>query len=158
MEYTEQKIIKKLYIKIAAKIGSPNIYAFRWESDLLMITNSGYAVEYEIKLSLSDFKADFKKKGSIKSYDRDADWKSRISYNSKSDDLLSGKGSNRFYYVCPEGLIPIEEIPDYAGLIYVTDRYIKIIKKAPLLHKNKDWKTIINKINVSNYHKLFNKL
>ena len=39
----------------------PNIYAFDWECDMLAITRSGYAIEYEIKDTYSDFKADFTK-------------------------------------------------------------------------------------------------
>ena len=39
-----------------------NLYVFEWESDFLLKTKSGYWYEAEIKISLSDFKADFKKK------------------------------------------------------------------------------------------------
>lgn len=40
-----------------------NLYVFDWESDFLLKTKSGYWYEAEIKISLSDFKADFKKEG-----------------------------------------------------------------------------------------------
>ena len=39
-----------------------NLYVFEWESDFLLKTKSGYWYEAEIKISLSDFKADFEKK------------------------------------------------------------------------------------------------
>jgi len=39
-----------------------NVYLFRWESDFLSVTKEGLVYEFEIKLSKSDFKADFKKK------------------------------------------------------------------------------------------------
>lgn len=42
---------------------------------------------------------------------------------------------NRFYYACPPGIIPQEELPGYAGLIHVTDGGAKMIKQAPFLHK-----------------------
>lgn len=37
----------------------PNIYIGSWEADILEITKSGYTYEYEVKISKSDFKADF---------------------------------------------------------------------------------------------------
>jgi hypothetical protein len=38
-----------------------NSYVFNWECDFFSISNSGYAYEIEIKVSRSDFFADFKK-------------------------------------------------------------------------------------------------
>jgi hypothetical protein len=46
------------------------------------------------------------------------------------------KCPNQLYYACPEGLIKPEEVPDYAGLIYIS-HYAKVIKKAPYIHKRK---------------------
>lgn len=41
---------------------APNIFLWSsFESDFVRVTKSGYGIEYEIKLSRSDFKADFKK-------------------------------------------------------------------------------------------------
>ena len=43
---------------------------------------------------------------------------------------------HRFYYACPEGLIKKDEIPEYAGLYWVTEKGTLIMKKqAPILHK-----------------------
>ena len=58
------------------------------------------------------------------------------------------KISNRYYYVCEEGLIKPEEVPEYAGLIYVYSelKYVsgdilpgcmEEIKPAPLLHRER---------------------
>lgn len=45
---------------------------------------------------------------------------------------------NSLYYACPENLIKIEEVPPYAGLIYVQDNHDCIlVKKAPYIHKTK---------------------
>src|SRR5690606_2196554 len=48
---------------------------------------------------------------------------------------------NRFYFACPKGLIKPEEVPDYAGLIYVPEEFMSQpcyeVKKAPFLHKVK---------------------
>ncbi len=38
-----------------------NSYIFGWESDYFGISKSGYIYEIELKISRSDFKADFKK-------------------------------------------------------------------------------------------------
>lgn len=46
------------------------------------------------------------------------------------------KCPNQLYYACPEGLIKPEEVPEYAGLIYIS-HYAKVIKKAPYIHKRK---------------------
>lgn len=46
------------------------------------------------------------------------------------------KCPNQIYYACPEGLIKPEEVPDYAGLLYMS-HYITVIKKAPYIHKRK---------------------
>jgi len=102
----------------------PNVYLYFWESDLIYITNDDYVYEYEIKLTKGDFKADAKK-----------ETKHRI--------LAHQGGPRLFYYVCPHGLINKDEVPEYAGLIYVSynnllktkilnKKYtIKIIKQAP---------------------------
>lgn len=39
-----------------------NLYVFHWESDMLIKTRSGYWYEVECKISLADFKNDFKHK------------------------------------------------------------------------------------------------
>src|SRR5271157_2571610 len=36
---------------------APNVYLYEWESDLFSVTKAGYAHEFEIKISLSDFRA-----------------------------------------------------------------------------------------------------
>jgi len=97
-----------------------NVYFFKNETDFLVIRKSGLMIGCEIKCSLSDFKADFKK--------------------SRHQGLLDGSEDleNYFYYVCPENLIPLELIPNYAGLLYVTESgWIREIKKAPKLHSKK---------------------
>lgn len=50
-------------------------------------------------------------------------------------DLEKKHIPNRFYYACPEGLIKKEDVPVYAGLIWVKDGWAKIIKQAPFMIK-----------------------
>ena len=40
----------------------PNVLLGSYEADFIMITKSDYLIEVEIKISISDFRADFKKK------------------------------------------------------------------------------------------------
>jgi hypothetical protein len=93
------------------------------ECDVLTISRSGFATEYEIKRTRSDFFADFKKPKHIQ--------------------MRRGNGGqlSRFYFVCPQDLISIDDIPKYAGLIYVTKKYGRLqsieIRKAPKLKASK---------------------
>ncbi len=107
-------------------IAIPNFFYGMWEMDVFLLRPSGHVYEYEIKISKSDFKADFNKNCGGKL---------------KHDNISAGTGRcNRFYFVVPDSLIAIEDCPKHAGLIYFTDgKYgrLNIVKAAPLLHKNK---------------------
>lgn len=135
------------------------LYVFGWESDKLLQTKSGYYYEFEIKVSRADFKNDFKHKKDKHAILRYSFDKSQ-EYLPKYFELLEKHPSgwyrghlesqkenyridrqpkpNYFYYAVPEGLILPDEVPEYAGLVYVNERgQIKIPKKAPCLHKDK---------------------
>lgn len=122
-EYNEEKIIEILTdnSQSSAKYKIPNLFIFKWESDYIAYTQSNYCYEVEIKISKADFKHDFTKIS-----------KHKVLKNEKKTNK-----PNYFYYAVPEGLIDVSEIPVYAGLIYVDGRRIKIIKEAPMLHKEK---------------------
>ncbi len=129
-----------------------NLYIFNWECDVFSVTKTGYSYELEIKISRSDFKADFKK-DKHKIFNN---WKKGYyAYglgrrgwgfdNAEYSILSSGKityqtCANKFFYVVPEGLIKEDEVPDYAGLIYCNEDFggsYKTIKQAPFIHKDK---------------------
>jgi len=99
-----------------------------FEADVLGVTLSRMVTEVEVKISMSDFKADFKKTAKHL----------RLSFPDKAD-FINACIPNRFYYACPEGLIPIGKIPGYAGLIYVNgiSGEAELIKLAPILHHKK---------------------
>lgn len=45
---------------------------------------------------------------------------------------------NKFWYCCPTGIIPIHEVPEYAGLYYFDHNLrMTVKKKAPFIHKEK---------------------
>ena len=130
------KITKKFLRHISwwNQIIIPNFY-LNWEMDIFRMVPTGYIYEYEIKISKSDFKNDFKKS---------------FGYSNKHEKLRNWKlDCNRFYFIVPENLIKIDEVPKYCWLIYFYETpkwwYFKTIKNAPFLHKekrNQDFKFI----------------
>jgi len=95
-------------------------HLFPHECDVLSILASGYVAEYEIKISRSDFRKDGQKRK----------W---LYFN----NLINKWIPNYFYYVCKEGLIKENEIPEFAGLIHIVDNSVIVVKKAVLIHKIK---------------------
>lgn len=150
-EWTEKKIQDKLKLHFLSqatkKYEITNLYVFNWESDYIAITRSGIFHEIEIKISRADFKNDFKNKEN----------KHMILESPKLFMTAPKPASlpNYFYYAVPEGLIKEEEIPDYAGLIYVQPWGIHIVKDAKKLH---DEKLDLNKLNLCDkfYYNMLN--
>lgn len=67
---TEYKIQTELRNKFDGhKYHLFNSYIYKWECDYFSISNSGYAYEVEVKLTKSDFKADFRKTDKHKKLD-----------------------------------------------------------------------------------------
>jgi hypothetical protein len=116
-----QRLIRSKYHQ-TSKIIIENIYFFSydWESDVFIVKNNGYIYEVEIKISLSDFKADLKK------VEKHRQLKEQ-----------SGFIPNKFFYCTPKGLLKLEDIPEYAGLIETDSLCTENTKEAPFLHKNK---------------------
>ncbi len=99
----------------------PNYTSANWfECDVFEVTAAGYFVEYEVKLTLNDFKADAKKR--------------RHSYGQATamkHSLLAAAdphGPSRFFFVTPPGLVAVEHresldpaavLPSWAGLIEI---------------------------------------
>lgn len=115
-----------------------------WECDGFELTESGYFREYELKLSVADFRADAKKC-------RIAGWREpNAGQREVKHHLLAAgdvRGPVEFYYVTPVGLLKPESLPAWAGLIELHDRgpghrpswrWIVVTKvKAPRLHSSK---------------------
>lgn len=110
-----------------------------WEADMLGITKTGYTVEFEIKLSKSDFKADANKGRDWSVVDGKA--VNQPINKLKELENKSDKGPNRFFYVLPNDLIEKVTLPDWAGLYVVYEYnnklYVKFKRKAKLLHRVK---------------------
>jgi hypothetical protein len=206
-----EKLIQKALFRLFSshEFKFTNTYFFNNESDFLSFLSSGFCYECEIKISRSDFKADFKKekhtihKGNeIKSnlflrkqgssISRNLSWEfcrqfpeliesneyisrrgrrddpeemvvdfhavtsSRIEFVSHDNKLIP----NKFFYVVPTGLISKEEVPEYAGLIYVDELgNCTKIKDGKFLHKDKlDPKRLFTKMYYSYERELQQKL
>ncbi|MBA4852051.1 hypothetical protein [Emticicia sp. BO119] len=93
--------------------------------DILIMSKKKLLTDIEIKISRSDFNRDFAK--------------TKHQYFSQGIET----GVNYFYFACPENLIKKHEVPSYAGLIYVNEKYVTVIKKAPRLHQNKAPESLI---------------
>jgi len=108
------------------------------ECDVISISKSNYIYEYEVKISKSDFKADFKKEKHKLMLEGIGVKERLIKENNNMVRDIWYLTPNYFYFVVPENLIPIEDIPQYAGLIYMNEKQeFETIKKAPLIHKEK---------------------
>lgn len=90
-----------------------------WECDIFEITEAGYFREYEIKLTLSDFRADAKKRADVDPIYRAVGFKNETI--TKHEALAAGYelGPRQFWYVAPVelGLRPL--LPPWAGLIEI---------------------------------------
>jgi hypothetical protein len=125
------------YIK-ALEFMVPNVYLKDYELDIFCLRPSGYVEEIEIKLTASDFKADFNKTVRLKSGDITPSGWNRIKPANKHEALQEGLlPTNRFSFLVPEELVDKCSIPDYAGLYTYKNGVIKKVKAGKLLHKNK---------------------
>ena len=136
-EDTIQKVLRYGFLSPnSIKYVMENLTVYKWESDTLLVTKSGYAYEIEIKISRADFKNDFKHKE-----------KKHLFLERKAGDLGAVLDDryrpNYFYYAVPEGLISPDELPDYGGLIYIHPLSswphfrVDNVKVATQLHKTK---------------------
>lgn len=150
-EWTEKKIADVLkqhfFAPNSKKYEITNLYVYGWESDYLAVMHSGLAYEVEIKISRADFKNDLNNKKDKHLLFEDGDMIGRFPKGSPMP--------NYFYYAVPEGLVKEEEIPSYAGLIYVQPWGIKIVKDAAKL-TDKKFDTESLKITDKFYYNMIN--
>lgn len=99
-----------------------NTFFYKWEADCLAFNDAGQTLEFEVKLSHADYKADLLK-------EKHSAFRCRFN--------TAERVPTKFYYVCPWEVIRPDEVPDYAGLIWVykgvARTYIKIVKGATIL-------------------------
>lgn len=128
-KFTEPVMMEKLesHFGKSSVITWQHMHLFHWESDYLMKTTAGLWTEIEVKVSMDDYRRDFRDKG-----DKHA--------------ILAGEVNkplkpNRFYYAVPETMAMdvLTVLPPYAGLISVPrfGNYVSVIRQAPMLTKEK---------------------
>lgn len=173
-----QKILAHYTIKKAHHPVAPNIYLFDWESDFVSVTKTGYVHEFEIKVSVADFKKDSEKTGrhqvlatGSREPTRDehhlrdrylqpnpAPWvKTRVD---AIPGLVHGQvfaaRPNYFWYVTPENLVAATDIPQHAGLLHISvSGNMTAVKEAPVLHKDKITPQQRDKLIVSCYYRFW---
>ena len=109
------------------------------ECDVISISKSDFIYEYEIKISRADFKKDFTKQKHTHIINEN--------YTKTVKGSLVYNIPNYFNYLTPRELITIDEVPDYAGLIYMNDDFtFEVIKKPKLLHNIKANEEFIRKL------------
>lgn len=114
-EITDRFCYEYLELKHSSDRVFPNVFFRQYECDLLKLTKAGFTYEYEIKISKSDFKADaLKKQKYIK---ENGVWE--INPQTKHEATAEGKRVNYFSYIVPKDMVAINDIPEWAGLIYV---------------------------------------
>lgn len=111
-----------------------------WEADILVINAEGFSHEFEIKLSRSDFKNDFKK-----NY-QNAKTKEKFL---KHDKISCGDYlCNRFSFLIPMGMIEPDEIPSHCGIVefdHNPDSWrttFHEVRKPVAVHEEKFWNLV----------------
>ena len=147
---TERRVQMLLYWRHrgSARLILPNYTPWRWhECDVFVITGAYYTVEYEIKLSVSDFRADQQK---------------QLKHKRLRERQSHGFMPTRFVYVTPEDLVPETDIPAYAGLIYVTlvgdrgDLCERVVRNAPRLSTETVPDGIVTHMQRTAYYRFWN--
>ncbi len=156
----EREVQHRLYWEYhsSAEILMPNYTPAGWfECDFFRVTKAGYFYEYEIKQSMSDFRADKKKNR--------YNWKERCHKPKSLMIALAAKGSpSRFYYVVSEKIKDkvISELPDWAGLFEFGSKqdqvFVRLLKQAPKMHGRKISRAIIRHCKTSAMHRYWNEI
>ena len=150
-----------------------NSYVFDWESDFFCMSKAGYSYEIEVKSSRSDFLADKNKTDKYEILEAEGTFIKKEKHYHPKTPVINGKRwghgvkplcdpcatniaiiqsnkkrPNKFIYACPKDMISEDEIPEWAGLLYVDivgkDFYstwrktkVNLVKQPKFLHKNK---------------------
>lgn len=119
MKMTERQLQLALWDKLfkGMQLMVPNFTPKDWfECDVWGVSLAGLVWEFEIKVAFSDFRKDASKAPGSRFSSRS--WSLRSNMDPKYVRLASGDyhGPSNFVYVAPKGVIPPEEVPEWAGL------------------------------------------
>jgi hypothetical protein len=126
----------------------PNYTPAGWfECDMWRVTKAGYGEEFEIKLSVADFRKDSLKgpdehmKKWILTYPEGSKTRQSFDPRTKHERLAAGAPPCpcRFWFVMPDEVAAKVEIPHWAGLIHVREHrgrvHLHKHQPAPQLHR-----------------------
>ena len=164
MVLTENMAINVIYHRIRSSVlaAAPRYTPPTWwECDVYAVSKALFTTEYEVKLSRADFLADAKKRR--RKYERVGGvWSDR--HEQKHQSVQDGEGTNRFYYVVPLGLLSLDDIPSWAGLIELTNRcgrngwvywHPGVVKRAPSLHRTKVTLDVVQQMHMVLAHRFW---
>lgn len=121
-----------------------NFYIGEYECDILRISKTDMLYEYEIKISVSDFKADFAKQNKT--------WTNgQLITEMKHDSIVSGERTNYFSFVVDKELAHLADTVNELYGFFVVDLdtgKTECIRRPKRLHSNKftSWKKLCSKI------------
>jgi hypothetical protein len=103
------------------------------ECDLISINRVGLLCEFEIKISRSDFRADFSK---TRKHENLAQGNGRLVRGTRNGKIRHYfLTCSYFTYACPAGLLTEADLPPYAGLVWVhADGRVQVLRAAPVRH------------------------
>lgn len=113
-----------------------------WECDLFGVTKAGYFHEFEIKLTVADFRRDSqKKRHDIRAWNNETGQIEVTTPGARKHSLIGqAPGPSRFWYVVSEDMAGMGDVPSWAGLQVILDNnsgWARVVKQAPQLHKAK---------------------
>jgi hypothetical protein len=115
------------------------------ECDLISVNPQGLLCEWEIKISRSDFQADFRKERKHRCL---ALGQGRVARRRGSALEYQFLTCSYFSYACPAGLLRESDLPPYAGLVWVhPDGRIAVVRPAPTRHLYPADADILRRIN-----------
>lgn len=104
-----------------------------WESDLLLLHRSGWAWEIEIKVSVADFRREFKTKAA----------KHKTLRTGSYSQYAKGIRIQKYFFAMPKSVydkLDPSEFPDYAGIVVLdpanTDQWKRLIPSIVRRPKN----------------------
>lgn len=101
---------------------------YRWESDFFFVDKGSFIWEIEIKVDRQDFLNEVRGKSKQKKH---AILKEAYDTENSNNFFLP----NFFYYMAPKGMIQIEELPPYAGLMEIDeDKNVSIVYSPGFVH------------------------
>lgn len=112
------------YVSRPGQLMLANVFplGYGWECDLIRITSAFCWSEYELKMTRSDYLRDFNKTLCV-GHERDGGrWKRvvvakhELLAGNVNDERIENRPKN-FSFVMPEGMVDVQEIPEYCGVI-----------------------------------------